>query len=78
MTHITDNPIDHSSNSDDQMNDPTNPTGIISPPHFYLKRPNRLNKMARFKFLPKRKQSFHHKTNKDNSQPNTPTVQNHV
>ena len=31
--------------------------------------------MARFKFLPKRKQSFHHKTNYDTSQLKTPTLQ---
>ena len=58
MTLITDNPIDHTSKSDDQMNDRTNPTGYISPPPFYLKSPNRLNKMARFKFLPNENNPF--------------------
>ena len=44
LTHITDNPIEDSSNFDDQTNDSTNPTGIT-------KCPKRLNKMARYKFF---------------------------
>ena len=34
MAHITDNPLDDFSNSDDQANHLSDPTGIISPPLF--------------------------------------------
>ena len=43
---------------------------------FYTKRPNKLNKMARFKLLPKRKQSLHPKTNHKTSALYSSTVQN--
>ena len=43
--------MDDISNSDDQLNHPPNPTGIISPAPFKTKRPNRPNKIARFKFF---------------------------
>ena len=59
LTQITDNPLDDFSNCEDETN---NSTGIISPPPFYTKRPNRLDKTAQFEFFPKRKQSFHHET----------------
>ena len=41
----------------------SNPTGITSPPPFYKKRPTRISKMTRFKFLPKRKQYSNQKPN---------------
>ena len=63
MTHMIDNPQDDFSNSDNHTNHITNPTGINSPPPFYTKRPDKPNKMARFKLLSKRKQSLQPKTN---------------
>ena len=63
------------SNSDDQTTHPTYPTGINPPPPFYTEHPKKINKMTRFKFFPKRKQSVAHKTNNDTSLLNTPTVQ---
>ena len=56
-----DNPLDDFSISDDQTNHPPNPTGVISSPPFYTKRPNIPNKMAGFKSLPKQKHFLHHK-----------------
>ena len=57
MSNITDNPLDESSyNPNDTTSISSNPTGITSPPPFYTKRPIRISKMTRFKFLPKRKQ----------------------
>ena len=44
MTHVIDNPPDDFSNSDDQTNHITTPTGITSPPPFYTIRPNNLIK----------------------------------
>ena len=35
LTHLTDNPLDDFSHSDDQTNHISNPTGITSPPPFY-------------------------------------------
>ena len=76
LTQVTDNPLDDVSNSDDQTHNTSNPTGIISPPPFHTKRPTRHNKRTRFKFLPKRKQSFHHNTNHNTSIFHPSTVQN--
>ena len=76
MTHVIDNPLDDFSNSDDQTNHITTPTDITSPPPFYAKRPNKFNKMARFKLVPKRKQNLHSKTNHKTSTLHSPPVQN--
>ena len=73
---MIDNPFDHFSNSDDQTNHITTPTGITSPPPLYTKRPNKLDKMAQFKLLPERKQSFHPKTNHKTSPLLSSIVQN--
>ena len=54
MTHVID-----FLNSDDLTNHITTPTGITSQPSFHTKRPNKFIKLARFKFLPKRKQNLH-------------------
>ena len=57
MSNITDNPFDESSyNPNDTTGISSNPIGFTSPPPFYTKRPNRISKMTRFKFLPKLKQ----------------------
>ena len=57
MSNITDNPFDESSYyPNDTTGISSNSTGITSPPPFYTKRLNRISKMTRFKFLPKRKQ----------------------
>ena len=57
LPNISDNPLDESSsNPNDTTNISSNPTGFTSPPPFYKKRPNRISKITRFKFLPKRKQ----------------------
>ena len=77
MSNITDNPLDESSyNPNDKTGISSNPTGITSPPPFYTKRPNRISKMTRFKFLPKRKQysnqtphNVHSKSNTQSSLP---------
>ena len=76
MSNITDNPLDESSYN---LNDPNgtapNPTGITSPPPFYTKRPNRISKMTRFKFLPKQKQyNVHSKSNPQSSLPHYSSV----
>ena len=52
---------DDFSNSDYRTNHITTPTAITSPPPFYTIRPNKFNRMARFKLLPKRKQNLHPK-----------------
>ena len=81
MSNITDNPLDESSyNPNDTTGISSNPTSITSPPPFYenpfTKRPNRISKMTRFKFLPKRKQysnqtphNVHSKSNTQSSLP---------
>ena len=77
MSNITDNPLDESSyNPNDTTSISSNPTGISSPPPFYTKRPIRISKMTRFKFLPKRKQysnqtphNVHSKSNTQSSLP---------
>ena len=57
LSTITENPLDESSfNLNDTTGISSNPTGITSPPPFYTKLSNRISKMTRFKFLPKRKQ----------------------
>ena len=76
MTHVIDNPPDDFSNSDDQTNHITTPTGITSPPPFYTIRPNKFNKMARFKLLPKRKQTLHCEIIYKTSTLHSSTVQN--
>ena len=54
LPNITDNPKDESSyNPNETTGISSNPTGITSPPPFYTKRPNRISKMTRFRFLPK-------------------------
>ena len=56
LPNISENPLDESSlNPHDTTGISSNPTGITSPPPFYTKRPNRIFKMTRFIFLPKRK-----------------------
>ena len=77
MSNITDNPLDESSyNPNDTTGISSNPTGITSPPPFYTKRPNRISKMTRFKFLPKRKhysnQTPHNVHSKSNTQSSLP------
>ena len=58
LTHVIEKPLDDLSNSDDQTDRSTNPTGITSPPPIYTKRPNRLNKIARLKLFPKKNYLF--------------------
>ena len=66
------NPLDESSyNPNDTTDISSNPTGITSPPPFYTKRPNRISKMTRFKFLPKRKQYSNQTPHNDHSKSNT-------
>ena len=48
-----------------------NPTGITSPPPFYTKRPNKISKITRSKFLPKSKQNSNQQIHNDQSKPNT-------
>ena len=77
MSNITDNPLDESSyNPNDTTGISSNPTGITSPPPFYTKRPYRISKITRFKFLPKRKQysnqTLHNVHSKSNSQSSLP------
>ena len=55
MTHITNNPLDDFSHSDNQTYQSHSPTNITSPPPFYTKRPISPNKMARMKFFSERK-----------------------
>ena len=72
MPHLNDNPLDDFSNSDDQTNHNTTPTGITTPPTFYTTRRRNFNKMARFKLLPKRKQDYsldNTPANNDNDSP---------
>ena len=73
MTHVIDNPLDDFSHSDDQTNHVAAPTGITSPPPFYTKRPNKFNRIARFKLLPKR--NPHSKTNHKFSSLHSSTIQ---
>ena len=68
-THI-DIPLDQSSSN---LLNTTNPSGIISPPPFFTKRPNKLSKVTRFKFLPKRKQYPNQTIHIEQSKSNTPT-----
>ena len=69
---ITENPLDESSfNPNDTTGISSNPTGITWPPPFYTKRSNRISKMTRFKFLPKRKQHSNHTPHKTQSKSNT-------
>ena len=57
LSNITENSLDESSlNHRDTTGISSNPFGIISPPPFYTKRPTRISKMTRFKFLPRGKQ----------------------
>ena len=77
MPNITDNPVDESSyKPNDTTGISSNPTGITSPPPFYTKRPNRISKMTRFKFLSKRKpysnQTSHNVHSKSNTQSSLP------
>ena len=77
MSNITDNPlIETSYNPNDTTAISSNPTGIPSPPPFYTKRPNRISKITRFKFLPKRKpcsnQTPHNVRSKSNTQSSLP------
>ena len=77
MSNITDNPLDESSyNTNDTPSISSNPTGITSPLPFYTKRPNKISKMTRFKFLPKRKQysnqTPYHNHSKSNTQSSLP------
>ena len=73
----TENPLDESSfNPNDTTGITSNRTGITSPPPFYTKRSNRISKMTRFKFLPKRKQysnqTPHNVQSKSNTQSSLP------
>ena len=76
ITHVIDNPLDDFSNSDDQTNPITTPTGITSPPPFHTKRPNKFKNMAQFKSIPKRKQNPHPKSNQNTSRLHSSPVQN--
>ena len=67
-THI-EIPLEESSSN---LLNTTNPSGIMSPPPFYTKRPNKLSKVTRFKFLPKRKQYSNHTIHMEQSKSNTP------
>ena len=72
MSNITDNPLDESSyNSNDTTGISSNLTGITLPPPFHTTRPNRISKMTRFKFLPKRKQYSNQTPLKVHSKSNT-------
>ena len=72
LSPVTENPLDESSfNPNDTTRISSNPTGITSPPPFYTKRSNRVSKMTRFKFLPKRKQHSNHTPPNTQSQSNT-------
>ena len=74
LPNITYNPIDESSyNPNETTGISSNPTGITSPPPFYTKRPNRISKMTRFKFLPKRKPYSNQTAHNVHSKPNTPS-----
>ena len=76
LSTIIENPLDESSdNSDDQTNTSYKPSGIISPPPFYTKRPTRIPKMTRFELFPKRKSSFNQPTNNDNTTDKTSSLQ---
>ena len=56
LSTIFENPLDESSyNSDDPKNNANEPSGIISPPFFYAKRPKKIPKMTQIKIFPKRK-----------------------
>ena len=82
MSNITENPLDESSyNPNDTTGISSNPNGITSPPTFYTKRPSRISKMTRFKFLPKQKQcsnqtplNVHSKSNAQSSLPHCSPV----
>ena len=76
VTHVIDNPLDDFSDSDEQTNHITTPTGNTLPLLFHTKRPNKINKIARFKLLPKRPQSLHSKTNYKTSSLHSSTVPN--
>ena len=74
LPYITDNPIDESSyNPNETTGISSNPTGISSPPPFYTKRPNRISKMTRFQFLPKRKPYSNQTAHNVHSKYNTPS-----
>ena len=74
LSNTTENPSDESPlNLTNTTGISTNPTGITSPPPFFTKRPNKISKMTRFKFLPKRKQYSNQKLHTDLSKPNTPS-----
>ena len=77
MSNITDNPVEESSyNPNDTTGISSDSTGITSSPPFYTKSPNRISKMTRFKFLPKRKpysnQTSHNVHSKSNAQSSLP------
>ena len=74
LPNITDTPIDESSyNPNETTGISSNPTGITLPPPFYTKRPNRISKMTRFKFLPKRKPYSNQPAHNVHSKSNTPS-----
>ena len=81
LTNITDNPLDDSSfipnDTTGISSNPSNPTGITSPLPFYAKRPNRISKMACFKFLPKRKQYSNQTPHKVHLKSNTQSSLTH-
>ena len=66
--------------SSDNSDDPTNPSGKPSRntplPLSYTKRTQRIPKMTRFKFFPKRKRSFDQQTNNSNTTSNTSLLPN--
>ena len=66
LSTIIEHPLDESSeNSDDPTNPSTKPSGIISPPRFYTKRPKRVSTMSQYNILPKRKGSFFYSTQQE-------------
>ena len=74
LSTITEKPLDKfSSNPNDTIGISSNSTGITSPPPFYTTRLNRISKLTRFKFLPKRKQYSNQIPHNVQSKSNTPS-----
>ena len=72
LSTITENPLDESSfNPNVTTGISSNPTGVTSLPLFNTKRSNRISKMTRLKFLPKRKQHSNYTPHDTQSKSNT-------
>ena len=66
LASCNDNSLNESPSSPINTTDiSTNPTGITSPPPIHTKRPNKIFKLTRFKFLPKRKPYSNSKLHND-------------